>query len=297
MLQAIEQDKAGTIRWRVPEGAAVTNATYTLYDNSDTVLTTGNCTTPYYDTVASQTETGDYICLTMTAGVSPGNPPNTLRGQRVRCTMDFGPVHEVIVESVDNIAKKIYVPLSARAGDVASVALPVIEATIAATYTATLAEGYRIEWAYKVDGAPDTATTMFAVVKRVLPNITWGEVLDREPSMRLWLEGGTDSDWRGLIDSARELLDAELGRHGTRIYCIAERDQLIPLLLTALKVVAAKAGIMPREFAANDPATYLYNLQKDFYNECKVALTNAYLVEPSETTTLNRPLRTIWGMR
>lgn len=293
MLQAAEQGKTGTITFRVPDCAVLEDIAYAIITPSGTTLRSGTLSDPYQAEVDAQADSGDYRELTMDDDVFAVDA--SLRGQRIRCIMDFGPPVEALVEATDDTADKLYVRIPPRSGDVVSVVLPVLSLDLLATDTATLGDGYRVEWTYEADSVDCTATTMFAVVRRVVPSLTWAEVLDRDPTMRLWVEGRDSADYRAILEAARERVDTEMANHGQRIYCIAERDQLAPLFVHAVRVVSAEAGIMPAQFAQQDPSGYLLSLQRDFARLAKQVLQNAYLAEPTEdnqpTTRAYRCLR------
>ena len=283
MRQAVQKDAGGLIRLRVPDCVDLETATYTVYDPADSLLSGPTAITdPYSSAVSAQSSSGDLTSLSVTS------PPAELRGQRIRCVPATGGSLDLRVEGVT--ATAVLVRLPRYGATIASVMLPELAAAVGSATCANTGRGYRVRWSYEADGVSTTRDTRYDVVYSVVPGISWAECLDRDPTLRVYLSTAGDIDYESMIDLAREAVDLEMGRYGDRSDCIAEHDDLVPLLVRAAQVKAAEVGLAPPAYRAN-PQTWLEYCRRRFTDECKSVLQTAYRqtlagVQTAERTTL-----------
>ena len=291
MQQAIRRGSGGTIRFRVGRCSALESASYTVFDASGAVLQASTAIDdPYADTVSSQTQSGDLTVLAVTT------PPTSLRGKRIRLITNAGPYLEQIVEAVGSA--DITVRLPRYGAIISAVLMPELEAPIPASICGTVGSGYRVQWSFEADGLEQTHDTRYSVVEVLTPDITWAELLDRDPALRVYLSTGGDVDWTRILEIAKEMVDTEMGRYGERSLCIAEYDQLVPLLARSVQVLAAERGFIPPRFT--DPTAYLTDIRRQFTSECKAVLQTAYRQDETGSVTDRndaKKLRTVYIRR
>jgi hypothetical protein len=268
MRQAIQRAVGGHITVRIAGCTSLENATYSVYDPSDTLLDgPHSIDDPYADTVSAAAASGDLTALSVTS------PPSELRGRRLRCVPATGGSLDLRVEGVDTAA--VLVRLPRYGATIASVLLPELTAEIPAASVPSNGRGYRVRFTFDADEIPTTRDMRFDVLEAVVPGISWAELLDRDPSMRMYLATSGDIDYESLIELARETVDLEMGKYGDRSACIAEHDDLVPLLVRAVTVKAAEMGFIPPAHKAS-PLQYLDYIRRQFASECKSVLQTAY---------------------
>lgn len=294
MLQVVQWDQGGIIRLRVPDCLVLESAAVTLYRPGGEVLDLQSLEVGYAAAVTSQTESGDYTVLTLDTGddegegepEGPGAPPASLRGRRIRCIMEVGPVVEPIVEAVGD--DTVTVRLPRRCGTVTAILDPTLEAVVPVLEDTDVADGYKAVFAFTADNAAKSDTVRFAVAHRVYGGLTMADIQSRTPELHRILSS-RDQDWLALVDRATELVEMQITRLGERSRCIAERDQVLPLLEDAFRLAAAIAGIMPDDFASESATAYQDVLRRAFVRHCEDVLRSAYLIDSSGTVKTAGP--------
>lgn len=290
MRQAVQRNVGGSITVRISGADALDTATYSVYDHSDALLYgPASIADPYASSVSTQAASGDLAAL------SVASPPAELRGRRLRCIPSTGGSLDLRVEGVDTAA--VLVRLPRYGATIASVLLPELTATIPASTAVSNGRGYRVRFAYEADRVATTRDVRYDVLETVVPGISWAECLDRDPSLRLYLATGGDIDYESIIELARETVDLEMGKYGDRSACIAEHDDLVPLLVRAVSVKAAEMGFIPPAHKAS-PLQYLDYIRRQFSAECKSVLQTAYRQTDAGVTTAAKPtLRSLYIRR
>jgi hypothetical protein len=270
MLQVIEKGKGGSISYRVTTGTVIDEITATVYDPSGNVLiATADLDDCWQSAVSADVESGEYRVLTCSDVVAE------LKGRRVRCIPTIGPEIDCVVEGADETTDTVTVRLPRRTATIAAVIDPVIQVTIPATVD-VVGDAYRVDWTWEADDVAGHDRTLFAVAYRATPLMSWNDVIVREPGFRLWQSGSGEFDQRATLDAAVEEVETQMAHFGQRLMCIAERDQLAALVVDAVRMQAARSGIMPVEYAKSDPAGYLARVERAFVARCEAVLRGAY---------------------
>jgi hypothetical protein len=299
MLQVVQFDQGGIIKLRVPDASALSSAAVTLYRPNGDELDLQTLEVGYAASVTSQAESGDYTVLTLDTGdegegepEGPGAPPTSLRGRRIRCIMAVGPIVEPIVEAVGD--DSVTVRLPRRCGTVTAILDPVLEAVVAPMEEADVLDGYRAVFAFTAGSTAKSDTVRFAIAHRVYGGLTMADIQTRTPSLHRILSS-RDQDWLALTETATDLLEMQISRLGERARCIAERDQVLPLLVDAFRLAAALDGVMPDDFAAESVTAYQDVLRRTFVRHCEDVLRTAYLISKTGTvhTAGPRPIASI----
>jgi len=294
-MQTVQKGYSGPITHLVRDGVP-TSPYARLVDRYGAVLADwGAITAPWSSSVTGGTaSTDDSVSMDLTVA----NPLAAFKGHRLRVDCDKGPPQWPICESVTTgTSGKVGVRLDVGTTPT-TVSYPLLSYTVLSTYTDDCGPAYRVEWKWSVGSDTQTAASYFDIVLQPLClTVTLGDFLSHYPGYRSIFQQkrANSPDWVSILDTAPELVEQAIARHGQRMYYVGGEEVLRPLLIDAVLVLLARAKYAPGISAA-EILQYQLDCERKLEARAKDILRSAYLDpdqlgHPADTTIRPRTSR------
>lgn len=243
-MAILTKDRAGSLRYVIPDGPVPTSISWTLYDPSGTELATAQPIAPPTSYASASAVAGtrmDEVEITLAA-----DPTGIAVGEIVRVFDVWGRTFDCVCYGKVSATKKVRLSDCAVAIDeVANIHNPVVSIPLASSYLDDTGDGWRVDLEITQDGTTRNHALWFAVaLLTVTLAISPREYMNQNPNVTRDLEAlELRKDWPLLVLEAAERLEERL-RTRDRWYTMVVSDTgLRRCMMTALGAILAVTNV------------------------------------------------------
>jgi len=288
-MQTIQKGVGGTV-WYDVQGGVPSSPYARLVDAGGVTKVDWTAVDPVFSCDVKTVTEGDDDLYSLKLDLAVGQTiPAAIKLRRIRVELDSGPPEWPVVESIDTDTIAVRMPTGLTP---VSVSQQRLSYSVSADYCGSPEQGWHVDFRWSEAEGDKSAQTWFAIVLQpMLMDLSLGAFLDHYPEYRSWArEVYTPSAWYRLLETAADLVEIELCRHGQRPWCVAGADSLRLLLVGALRLLLVEGGNVPK-IGAQDPLGFLEAERARFGKLGTDTLRNAYLdpVQSGVAKTTIRP--------